>query len=833
MADFILLLFCTLLWWPHVTLSVTMESLNATDSIRDGDTLVSEGGVFEFGFFSPGSSTKRYLGIWYVSSNTTFPWVANREAPLNDSSGVLHVTAQGVLILVDGNGNSFWTSNALDLPLRPVSSPVVRLLDSGNLVVTDGSGVTGSGNFIWQSFDYPCDTFIAGMKIGKDFNTGLEWYLSSWTSPDDPSSGMYTYQFELSGYPEVSVRDNSTIRFRSGPYNGLRLSGLLETKENPVYPYDFVFAGSELSLTFHSPNNSTLLRGVLGGDNGSIVPFTWNDSNRGWIPHLPFFTENCDRYALCGANAICDNNKSPACSCLSGFSPNNPEEWDAAPGSGGCVRNTQLNCSGDIYITVSDVKVPETKHSWYNTSMNLKECKDLCSSNCWCTAYSLDITNGGSGCLLWFTDLNDMRYITNSGQDIYVKVAASGVAQNGSTIHGSTRHKANNRTTIIATTSALSAGVLIAGLTVVLFLRRKKNLKVLLTHHHSDSFSDYQSSKEDLELPLFDLRAIIAATDNFSMRNILGEGGFGCVYKGVLKDGQEIAVKRLSSSSKQGNNEFTNEVKHIAKVQHRNLVKLLGCCIEADEKMLVYEYLPNKSLDFIIFDKTQSMSLDWPTRYQIINGIARGLLYLHQDSRQRIIHRDLKAANVLLDYEMNPKISDFGLARSFGEKETTANTKKVVGTYGYMSPEYAIDGLYSIKSDVFAFGVLVLEIVSGKRNRGFFHPDHQHNLLGHAWKLFCDGNLVELVADTIQRTCNHSEVQRSIQVGLLCVQRNLEDRPTMSNVVLMLSSEVPLDQPKQPGFFNERDLIKDTSTSSDVQKHACSNDFAITVVEAR
>ncbi|XP_039026927.1 G-type lectin S-receptor-like serine/threonine-protein kinase At4g27290 [Hibiscus syriacus] len=317
--------------------------------------------------------------------------------------------------------------------------------------------------------------------------------------------------------------------------------------------------------------------------------------------------------------------------------------------------------------------------------------------------------------------------------------------------------------------------------------------------------------------------------NNFSFKNILGEGGFGC---GVLKDGQEIAVKRLSSSSKQGNTEFVNKVKHIAKVQHRNLVRLRGCCIEADEKMLIYEYLPNKSLGFFIFDKTQSMSLDWATRYQVINGIARGILYLHQDSRQRIIHIDLKAANVLLDCEMNPKISDFGLARSFGEKETTANTKKVVGTYGYMSPEYAIDGLYSIKSDVFAFGVLVLEIVSGKRNRGFFHPDHQHNLLGHAWRLFYDGNSMELVADTIKRTCNPSEVLRSIQVGLLCVQRSLEDRPTISNVFLMLSSEVPLDQPKQPGFFNERDLVKDTS-SSDVQRPACSNDFVITVVEAR
>ncbi|KAE8667300.1 Serine/threonine kinase [Hibiscus syriacus] len=757
MAGVILLLFCTLMWWPHATVSITLESLNATGSIRDGDTMVSAGGIFKLGFFSPGSSTKRYLGIWYTNSNTTVPWVANQETPLNDTSGVLHVTNHGILILVGGNGHSVWSSNASNLPLRPVGRPVVQLLDSGNLVVTDGTGDTDSGNFIWQSFDYPCDTFIAGMKIGKDFRTGLDRYLISWTSSDDPSPGMFTYRFELSGFPEVIVRDSSTIRFRSGPYNGLRLSGMLEMKENPIYTFDFVFNEQDLYLTFNPRNSSTLLRGVLSSENGSIVPFMWNDPNRGWIQNLPLYIDNCDRYALCGANGICDNNRSPVCSCLSGFSPNNPDEWNSVPGSGGCGRNIQLNCSSVGYIRVPNVKVPETKHSWYNYSMNLHECKNLCSSNCSCTGYAnLDITKGGSGCLLWFTDLIDMRYISDSGQDIYIKVSASEIAQNESTRHAT---KAKNRTRIIATSSALSAGVLIAVLTIVLFLRRKKNLKGLLSLK-SDNFSDYQSSK-DLELPLFDLRDIVSATDNFSIKNKIGEGGFGCVYKGVLKDGQEIAVKRLSTSSKQGINEFTNEVKHIAKVQHRNLVRLLGCCIQADEKLLIYEYLPNRSLNFFIFDFV------------------------------------------------------------------------CVFLSGYMSPEYAIDGLYSIKSDVFSFGVLVLEILSGKRNRGFIHPDHHHNLLGHAWTLFCNGNSMELVADTIKNTCNPPEVLRSIQVGLLCVQRSLEDRPTMSNVVLMLSSEVPLHQPKQPGFFNERDLIQDASSSSDAQKHTCSNDFSITVIEAR
>ncbi|KAI7754298.1 hypothetical protein M8C21_024814, partial [Ambrosia artemisiifolia] len=229
------------------------------------------------------------------------------------------------------------------------------------------------------------------------------------------------------------------------------------------------------------------------------------------------------------------------------------------------------------------------------------------------------------------------------------------------------------------------------------------------------------------------------ATGNFSASNKIGEGGFGPVYKGVLDDGREIAVKRLSETSQQGLDEFKNEVICIAKLQHRNLVKLLGYCIHQNELIMIYEYMLNKSLDFFLFDETKSLMLDWPQRFNIIQGMARGILYLHQDSRLQIIHRDLKAANILPDSDMNPKISDFGLARNFVGHDTVAKTKKVVGTHGYISPEYAVYGRFSIKSDVFSFGVIVLETVSGMRNREFVHEDHSDNLLGHAWRLYIEG----------------------------------------------------------------------------------------------
>ncbi|KAL3522075.1 hypothetical protein ACH5RR_014909 [Cinchona calisaya] len=340
----------------------------------------------------------------------------------------------------------------------------------------------------------------------------------------------------------------------------------------------------------------------------------------------------------------------------------------------------------------------------------------------------------------------------------------------------------------------------------------------------------------------YNFNAIQVATNNFALGNKIGEGGFGPVYQGTLPNGQLVAVKRLSRSSAQGVEEFKNEIVLVARLQHRNLVRLLGFCLEGKEKVLIYEFVKNKSLDYFLFDPGKQKLLDWSRRYKIIGGIARGLLYLHEDSRLKIIHRDLKASNVLLDQNMNPKIADFGMARIFQIDQSKENTSRIAGTFGYMAPEYAMHGFFSAKSDVFSFGVLLLEIITGKKNRSFYQTNGGDNLLSYAWRQWRAGTPLSLLDQSIGDSYARNEVIRSIHIGLLCVQEDVEQRPTMASVVLMLNSySITLPTPKRPAFFGRsrtqslsEELPKsDKSTSTKSVPEQSLNEVSITELYPR
>ncbi|KAG6692163.1 hypothetical protein I3842_10G099700 [Carya illinoinensis] len=298
----------------------------------------------------------------------------------------------------------------------------------------------------------------------------------------------------------------------------------------------------------------------------------------------------------------------------------------------------------------------------------------------------------------------------------------------------------------------------------------------------------------DLQTGFFTYRQIKAATNNFDASNKIGEGGFGSVYKGILLDGTIIAVKKLSSKSSQGNREFVNEIGMISSLQHPNVVRLYGACVEGSQMFLVYEYMENNNLARPLFGPEKyQLKLDWPTRQKICVGIARGLAFLHEESTLRIVHRDIKTTNVLLDSNLNPKISDFGLAK-LNEEENTHISTRVAGTIGYMAPEYALWGYLTYKADVYSFGIVSLEIVAGKSNMKFRPNESCVCLLDWALVLQQKSNLVELVDPNLGSEFNMEEAIRMIKVALLCTNPSPALRPTMSVVVCMLEGQTVVDE---------------------------------------
>ncbi|CAI0431193.1 unnamed protein product [Linum tenue] len=531
-------------------------------------------------------------------------------------------------------------------------------------------------------------------------------------------------------------------------------------------------------LSLSPPRNCTYTTFVLSSS-GSLELRCW-DRTRGWYARWRTPKSQCENYGSCGEFGVCERNDPLVCNCLKGFVPKSEEEWRQGNWSGGCIRRTELLC-GDGFLKLSGVNVPDS--SEFMRVWDDGECSRQCLNNCSCTAYSFV---NGIGCLMWKGKVVDLQVLPFAGQDLYLRLASTELDD----------EKKQSARLIVILPTILGTLVIVA-LVLVLGLVMWRKRRVNTTKGYSEV------PDESLELPMFDLESIEIATDSFNTENLLGRGGFGPVYKGKLPDGKVVAIKRLSSSSGQGANEFKNEIMLISKLQHRNLVRLLGCCIDKLEKILIYEYMPKKSLDNYLFDSTKKAELDWPTRFNIIHGVARGLLYLHRDSCLRIIHRDLKVSNILLDEKMNPKISDFGLARIFEGTQDLASTHKVVGTLGYMSPEYLLAGMFSEKSDVFSFGVLVLEIVSGRKTTSFHYEEHHPSLLSYAWRSWDESRGVDMADETVAESSKPSEVSRisrCVNVGLLCVQDHASDRPTMASVLSMLSGETSLPRPTKPTY---------------------------------
>ncbi|XP_062013317.1 G-type lectin S-receptor-like serine/threonine-protein kinase SD1-29 [Rosa rugosa] len=806
--------------------------LTPSQSLAQGQTLVSPGQIFELGFFSPNNSANKYVGMWHKS---IFPrkivWVANRENPLavTDSLATLRIGSNGNLELVDGKQSSVWSTN---VSVSTNGSAAV-LLDNGTFVLKGDMGAD-----LWQSLDYPGDSLLPSMLLGFDSSTRNWNLLTSWKGENDPSTGIFSVGLSAQTPTQIFIcKNGATPHWRSGPWDKSKFVGIpgMSTQYLSGFTLDDNVKQGTRYFSYSLYDN-TLAYMEISSD--GILKLMLSQNGENWSLNFAAPTNTCDSYGACGPFGFCKASDPPVCKCLKGFIPKSVEEWSKRNWTGGCVRQTRLSCERHTNTSVSsmgekdgfwkmeNLKIPDFHD--YRTSLSndvIEDCKTQCLSNCSCLAYAYVVN---IGCLVWSKDLIDIQEFTSGGEDLFIRLAQTDLGD-------------AKRTKLIV---SLTVIFVISSLGSIVFgfhrfsARKKGNIKV--TTKHFESIDTTETSRDILlecirehdraEQFMYNYDSILIATNNFSSTNKLGEGGFGPVYKGKLQEGKEIAVKRLSRSSGQGVEEFKNEMLLISKLQHKNLVKIMGCCVTEDEKLLIYEFMENKSLDTLLFDLSRRAELDWARRFNIIQGVARGLLYLHHDSCLKVIHRDLKVSNILLDEKMNPKISDFGLARIVQGTQDLENTQKVVGTRGYMSPEYAMGGIFSEKSDVYSFGVLVLEIISGKKNTSFCLYDQLPSLLAYAWHLWSEGRGLELVDEVLADLYSSAEVMRCLQIGLLCVQDNAVDRPSMPEVVFMLSSNTDSPQPMKP-IFTFHNAV---SPQPQYVKSPCSgNEATITIIEGR
>ncbi|KAI9198004.1 hypothetical protein LWI28_008433 [Acer negundo] len=581
-----------------------IDTITASRPIKDHETIVSNSSIFKFGFFSPGSSSNRYVGIWYDDDNKsaeTVIWVANRNNPLKDSSGVVTISEDGNLVVLNGQNNEVvWSSN--------VSNPVTnmgsaRLLDSGNLVLLPRN----SNGSIWESFQEPTDTFMSKMKLEKMLQ------LSSWKDPSDPSLGGFSAGIGPSNIPEVFIWNNNRPYWRSGPWNGKTFIGVFDGFDIVV---DNQEGSAAYNLSFKFPNN--LLSYIVLDSLGKLRQVNRVSGKEDLEVGSSYPVTECDKYDRCGGFGSCDAKKKVFCSCLRGFVPKNVEEWSRGYSASGCVRRRLLQCerisrNGDVgkadgFLKLGMMKVPDFAE---RSSVPEVKCREQCLNNCSCIAYAYD---AGIGCMTWRDNLIDLQKFSSGGTDLYIRVADAEL------------DKKDMKVVVIVSVVVGVVAIAICTFFLWWWMAKRKAMK------------EKSKMPQLQDLPVFNFEKLAIATKNFNLTNKLGQGGFGPVYKGVLQDGQEIAVKRI-----------------------------------------------------------------------------------------------------------------------FGGNQDQANTRRVVGTYGYMSPEYAMGGQFSEKSDVFSFGVLLLEIVSGKRNTGFYQDENSLTLLGYAWKLWNENNISALIDPLLPLTFDSSK----------------------------------------------------------------------------
>ncbi|PUZ63728.1 hypothetical protein GQ55_3G090900 [Panicum hallii var. hallii] len=809
-----LLLFSSL----HTTsLSATArgDTLAAGEALAASDKLISRNGKFALGFFqfqqSPGTTSKSpntntnttssslgwYLGIWFNKIPVfTNVWVANREKPITDRElklAQLKISGDGNLVIMLSNASTesiIWSTTGIVFTSTNNTSAV--LMNNGNLALKPE---TSSNEVpLWQSFDYPTDVGLPGAKIGRNKATGFNHQFISKKSLIDPGLGSYSVQIDTNGVLLLRSRKPPFVVYWSWPSGKLaelvsalnalldmdpRTKGLLKPtyadNDKEVY---FTYTLLDESASVFVPIDIT----------GQLKLKVWSQATESWQNIYAQPSYFCTTYAVCGPFTVCNGNASPFCSCMESFYQKSPRDWELDDRTGGCARNTPLDCttsnksttsSTDVFHPIARVSLPYDPRR-LDDATTQSSCAKACLNDCSCTAYAY--TN--SICSVWHGELLNVNQADGNGitsQDVlYIRLAARD-------LKSFTRDNKRIPIVVIVVTCSASLGFLIMLVLLLMIWRNRFKLCGAPLHGIQGTGGG---------IVAFRYTDLCHATRNFSER--LGGGGFGSVFKGVLSDSTTIAVKRLDGA-RQGEKQFRAEVSSIGLIQHINLVKLIGFCCGGDKRLLVYEHMLNGSLDGHLFQSNAAV-LSWSTRYQIAIGVARGLLYLHKSCRECIIHCDIKPENILLDASFVPKIADFGMAAFVGRDYSRVLTT-FRGTAGYLAPEWLSGVAITPKVDVYSFGMVLLEIISGRRNSPEVHSSSGYHVTYfpvQAISKLHDGDLQSLMDPQLQGDFNLHEAERVCKVACWCIQDNEFDRPEMVEVVRALEGLQEFDIPPMP-----------------------------------
>ncbi|KAG1334905.1 G-type lectin S-receptor-like serine/threonine-protein kinase [Cocos nucifera] len=757
------------------------DTLSRGQSLSGDQTLVSKGGNFEFGFFTPSNSHKYYVGIWYKNvAKQTVVWVANREKPVsNASASELNLSEDGNLVLTHSR-NQIWSSNSTS---TAANSTIAVLLDDGNLMLKDDY----SSHTLWQSFDHPTNTWLPGARLGYDKLNKVDSFLTSWRNSEDPSPGPFSVEISSKGISQFYFLANRTRQYwTTGVWDGQIFSAIPEMRSNYFFNFNYVANMNVNYFSYYVRDTSSISNFMLDFA-GRMIRQQWDPTTEKWALYCALPRDPCDVYALCGSFSSCSNYSFPSCECLQGFEPLSMEEWNLGDHTRGCARKTSLRCDeNDGFMKLSGVQLPTDPESLAVSST--EECQSTCLKNCSCVAFSY-----GTECLMWNRDfLNLKRLYVSSNNDeklgvLYLRLAGPELA----------RPKSEKLRTVAVISSVVALVLITSFVSVLIWRFRRKP-----TLGPSEAAQGF--------LVPFDYKAIKRATKEFSEK--LGQGSFGTVFKGMLPDSTVIAVKKLEGV-RQGEKQFRMEVSTIGMIHHVNLVRLLGFCSEGDKRLLVYDYIPRGSLDSYLF-KSSSKILDWKQRYQVALGIARGLAYLHEKCRECIMHCDIKPENILLDMNMCPKIADFGMAKLLGHEFSRVLTS-MRGTFGYLAPEWLTGSAITPKADVYTYGLILLEIISGRRNTDRLEDGESGYFPLWAAIKVNQGDVLCLLDEKLEGDADIEELSRASKIACWCIQGQESSRPTMGHVVQQLEGVLDMGMPPIPSLLQKLAMDARISTFSE------------------